>query len=82
LFSFGGARDGYQDLGIAHFKVRGAIGGGLCRDLRVDPTQLIPPATVEAEERKGIGRRIERHVGDATAVENARIVLRRKLSSA
>jgi hypothetical protein len=48
----------------------------------VNPTQLIPPATVEAEERKGIRRSIERHVGDATAVENARIVLRRKLSSA
>lgn len=45
-FSLGGARNRTYYFCVAHFEVGGAIGGGLGADLRTDPAELVPAASI------------------------------------
>ena len=55
--------DAAQDLCIAHFEVRGAVGGGLSGDLRVDAAEFVPAPSVEAEEGERVCACVQRHCG-------------------
>lgn len=57
----GRARDNTHDLCVAHLEVAGAVGGGLCADLRVAAAELVPAAAVDAEEREVVGGCVEGH---------------------
>ncbi|GKT52516.1 uncharacterized protein ColSpa_12698 [Colletotrichum spaethianum] len=49
----GRSRHDAHDLGVSHLEVAGAVGGFLCPDLGVQPSELVPSAAINAQQRHG-----------------------------
>lgn len=68
------ACDDAHDLCVSHLEVAGAIGGGLCADLRVAAAELVPAPAIDAEECEVVGGCVERHLCVALQRKFQRII--------
>lgn len=62
-----------HDLCVSHLEVAGAIGGGLCANLRVAAAKLVPAPAIYAEECEVVGGCVERHLCVALSRKTQRI---------
>lgn len=62
-----------HDLCVSHLEVAGAIGGGLCANLRVAAAELVPAPAIYAEECEVVGGCVERHLCVALSRKTQRI---------